>query len=69
MKPVLYIIIIALFFSACTGNSKREKKELVVFCAASLTDVISEITSEFEKENQVEVKLNLASTGTLARQD
>ena len=45
-----------------------KENELVLFCAASLTDVISEISSEFEKENNVEVKINFASSGTLARQ-
>jgi molybdate transport system substrate-binding protein len=68
MKRVLYTIIIVLLFSGCTQKKKSSENELVVFCAASLTDVISELTSAFEKENHVQVKMNLASSGALARQ-
>lgn len=68
MKTGLYIIIIVLLFSACSQKKEHNKKEITVFCAASLTDVIREISKEFQKEYDVEVKLNLASSGTLARQ-
>ena len=69
MKKALYIIIcIGLFFSSCSNKTKDESKSITVFCAASLTDVVSEITSKFEKEKKVVVKLNFASSGTLARQ-
>lgn len=68
MKKAGYIFILGLFLLACNQNKTNNNSEIVVFCAASLTDVISEITTEFEKENGVTVKLNLASSGTLARQ-
>jgi molybdate transport system substrate-binding protein len=68
MKTGIYIIIIVFLFSGCAHKQKPNDNGLVLFCAASLTDVISEITSEFEKENNVQVKLNPASSGTLARQ-
>jgi molybdate transport system substrate-binding protein len=69
MKKVLYILIcIGLFFSSCYNQAKDENKSITIFCAASLTDVISEIVSDFEEKEQIEVKLNLASSGTLARQ-
>lgn len=68
MKLVLYFILTIVLFSACSPKSKTGKKEIVVFCAASLTEVVSEISSEFEKKNQADVKINLASSGTLARQ-
>ncbi|HKL32633.1 MAG TPA: molybdate ABC transporter substrate-binding protein [Tangfeifania sp.] len=68
MKIFRYIFLLTVLIPACNNNRGNEKNELVLFCAASLTDVISEITSDFEKENNVEVKLNLASSGTLARQ-
>ena len=69
MKKVLYIIIcIGLFFSSCANKTKDESKSITIFCAASLTDVISEIVAGFEEKEQIEVKLNLASSGTLARQ-
>ncbi len=68
MKNGVYILIVSLLVFGCKSVKKDKNSELVVFCAASLTDVISDITSEFEKENKVQVKLNLASSGTLARQ-
>ena len=67
MKTGLYIVLV-LLCSACSQKKSNNENELTVFCAASLTDVISEITSEFKKENNIQVKLNLASSGTLARQ-
>ncbi|MCG6190355.1 molybdate ABC transporter substrate-binding protein [Maribellus maritimus] len=68
MKYYIYIIVVTFLFVGCVSKKKDAKSELVLFCAASLTDVISEITFEFEKENNVEVKINFASSGTLARQ-
>ncbi len=55
-------------FSGCVQHKKSTENEILVFCAASLTDVISEVTDNFEEENGLNVKLNLASSGTLARQ-
>lgn len=63
-----YIVLIIVLLSACAPKKTKENKELLVFCAASLTGVISEIVSNFENEQNVTVKLNLASSGTLARQ-
>ncbi len=40
----------------------------MVFCAASLTNVITELKDSFMLHNTATVKLNLASSGTLARQ-
>ncbi|MFW5831455.1 MAG: molybdate ABC transporter substrate-binding protein [Prolixibacteraceae bacterium] len=67
-RTVPYIIVLILFFLACVRKKNNAESELVVFCAASLTDVVAEITSEYEKENDVQVNLNVASSGTLARQ-
>ncbi|MFW6259636.1 MAG: molybdate ABC transporter substrate-binding protein, partial [Tangfeifania sp.] len=63
-----YILLLAIFFPACNSGREKNKDELVVFCAASLTDVIAEITDDFEGDSGTEVKLNFASSGTLARQ-
>lgn len=69
MKRIaLYIIVLGLFFPECAHQKKSSDYKLVVFCAASLTDVISEITNDFEQEFNADVKLNIASSGTLARQ-
>lgn len=75
-------ILTALFFilllSSCeTGKQKKAKANneaskiqhpIMVFAAASLTDVLSEIIDSFEVKYHMEVKTNMASSGTLARQ-
>lgn len=68
MKIFHYILPIVIFLTACNTDREKEKTDLVVFCAASLTDVISEIANDFENTFETDVKLNLASSGTLARQ-
>lgn len=68
MKQGFSVIFIFLFFFGCSSGNKSGEHTVTVFCASSLTDVISEITASFEKENHIQVKLNLASSGTLARQ-
>lgn len=65
-KPILYIIALAFVFSCTTSKNKQPK--ILIFCAASLTNVVSEISEEFENKYQVDVQLNFASSGTLARQ-
>ena len=49
-------------------NKVKPKQQVMVFAAASLTDVMAEIVDSFEVSHNVKVKLNLASSGTLARQ-
>ncbi len=51
-----------------TKNMSGEKQSIMIFSAASLTDVLSEIVDSFEVRNNIKVKTNLASSGTLARQ-
>ncbi|MFV0592374.1 MAG: molybdate ABC transporter substrate-binding protein [Draconibacterium sp.] len=65
--PVIYLIIL-LLLAGCGPRKPAGKQELLVFCAASLTDVVSDLSATFEKDTQTKVKLNLASSGTLARQ-
>lgn len=47
-----------------TGNEKT----VMVFAAASLLDVLTEIADSFEQNTGIRVKTNMASSGTLARQ-
>jgi len=68
MKKSILVILILSFFFSCVQKKTNDKNEVLVYCAASLTDVVSEITSDFESETKSTVKLNLASSGTLARQ-
>ena len=63
---VLYLIA-SFFLVACVSKEKKEN-QITLFAAASLTDVISEIAQEYTLKTNVEVRLNFASSGILARQ-
>lgn len=66
---LIIIILIGLLFTKCKKESTEIKQEpLLVYAAASLTDVITEIRDSFEVDYGIEINLNLASSGTLARQ-
>lgn len=67
MRPILYIAILFLL-CACGTQNKTQNPKVLIFCAASLTNVVSEIAEEFEAKHDVDVQLNFASSGTLARQ-
>lgn len=68
LKTGILILLATLLFS-CSGKKKQvEKQELFVFAAASLSDVISEIADSFKVDKNIEIKLNVAASGTLARQ-
>ncbi len=62
-----------LLYSCGTGKKTETGDEaavqsIMVFSAASLTDVLSELVDTFQVKYNVEVKTNMASSGTLARQ-
>lgn len=54
--------------ASCHFSVSEKHKQVIVFCAASLTDVLTGLKSAFEESNNADIKLNLASSGTLARQ-
>lgn len=58
-------LLLATLAASCGGG---EPDEVRVFAASSLTEVMQTIAADFEKETGVKVKLNLASSSTLARQ-
>lgn len=60
-------LIASIMVTSCSNN-KNSDNQISVFCAASLTNVIEEIKSEWEKTHDQKVILNVASSGTLARQ-
>lgn len=65
---LIYFFLFILLLSSCQSNSDENKATVTVFCAAGLADVITELSDSFEAKNQVDIKINLASSGTLARQ-
>lgn len=82
MKKISFtlLLIVALFLVACSNenatNTTNEKSlsedatptKLTISAAVSLTDALEEIQSLYEKENNVELIVNLGGSGTLAQQ-
>lgn len=70
-KSVFIYLTFCLLF-CCNYNEKThdsaEVESIMVFAAASLADVISEVADSFEIKYNVSVQVNLASSGVLARQ-
>ncbi|MDQ2179096.1 molybdate ABC transporter substrate-binding protein [Marinifilum sp. D714] len=67
MKKTVIIIILSMFVFSCS-NRKNRKNEITLFAASSVTNVAQEISRNFEKETGIKIKLNIASSGILARQ-
>ncbi|PWE00957.1 molybdate ABC transporter substrate-binding protein [Marinilabilia rubra] len=71
-KNLSGLMVIFVLLSACSNPSGEKisapQEELTVFVAASLTDVITVLADSIEKDLNTKLKLNLASSGTLARQ-
>lgn len=68
MRLLSSLIIVLVLFSCSNSKKKKREKELTVFAAASLADVIIEISDSFRLEHEIKVQLNIAGSGTLARQ-
>jgi len=73
----LAVIIALTFFFSCNTRKNKDKQStkkseteqpIMIFAAASLTDVLTEIVDSFEVKYNVKTQINLASSGTLARQ-
>ena len=69
-RPVLATAALALLLGACGPSAAGPdgEGELVVFAAASLTDVLVELGDRFEQVTGVAVRRNLAGTQTLVTQ-
>jgi molybdate transport system substrate-binding protein len=60
--------LLALIAVTSAPAADRKKPELLVFAAASLTDVLGEISQAFDRQAGVSVKLSFAASSVLARQ-
>lgn len=67
MKKIILLSFISLFICSCAGKQKKQN-QLIVFAASSMTNVVQEISDDFKNETGIRVKLNIASSGILARQ-
>lgn len=78
LGSIVFTTAISILFSCGTGANKSnevatnpdnpEEDQIMVFAAASLTDVLTELIDSFEVKYKVTVRVNMASSGTLARQ-
>lgn len=69
IRKLLIILFIYIGLFSCNfSKSKTNRRTVNVYCAASLTNVLNELEIEFEKNNDADIRLNIASSGTLARQ-
>lgn len=59
-------MLACLILGACSGSNA--KKDLQVFCAAGLTEVMTAMADSFTAETGLKVSTNFASSGTQARQ-
>ena len=64
----IYIYLGILLLVSYQCRSDKDETSIAVSCASGLADVITEISDSFTIENNTQVKINLASSGTLARQ-
>ncbi|WP_321316093.1 molybdate ABC transporter substrate-binding protein [Labilibaculum sp.] len=60
-------LLLFVFLLSCSPHNKSTNS-ISVFAATSVTDVMNEIAQEFKKETGINVRLNFASSGILARQ-
>ncbi|MBD2791614.1 molybdate ABC transporter substrate-binding protein [Xenorhabdus szentirmaii] len=67
MKKKVNQLLIGAVVSLVVGNAWAENK-VVVFAAASLTNALDEIATQYKKEKQGRIIASYASSSTLARQ-
>lgn len=58
----------AAFSFAVAGNVLADEGKITVFAAASLTNAMQDIATQYKKEKGVDVVSSFASSSTLARQ-
>jgi molybdate transport system substrate-binding protein len=61
-------VLLALIAATSAPAADEKRPELLVFAAASLTNVLSELSQAFGSQADVRVKLSFASSSVLARQ-
>lgn len=68
MMKLFLLACLALAGISRANAQEQEKPEVLVFAAASLTNVLGELSGEWQKESRVTVKLSFAASSALARQ-
>lgn len=69
MKKFLILIFMGIMFFSSFAYGKGEKTEITVSAAASLKEVMKELTDKFQNENKnIKVNINLGGSGALKNQ-
>ncbi|MDO4746145.1 MAG: molybdate ABC transporter substrate-binding protein [Bacillota bacterium] len=73
MKKVIYtalsvLMITSILLMAGCGNDTKEKTEITILAAASLTDALNEVITEYEKDSSCTVTASYAGSGDLMQQ-
>ncbi|WP_339250165.1 molybdate ABC transporter substrate-binding protein [Sporosarcina sp. FSL W8-0480] len=72
MKKTIYRLLLVLFIAtltSCSNSEEKNKPEIMISAAVSLTDVLNELKEAYETENKnVRLTFNLGSSGKLANQ-
>ena len=63
-----FFIALALVASACGSNDPAASDSITVFAAASLTEAFTQIASDFEEQEAIEVRLSFGPSDGLATQ-
>lgn len=62
------VCVAALALAGTAGAQEQKKPELLVFAAASMTNVLGELSGEWQKASGQKIKLSFAASSVLARQ-
>jgi molybdate transport system substrate-binding protein len=68
MKKLLASWTVLWALALCASAQAVEPQPIVVFAAASLTNVLQDLGDEFTKDTSIPVKFSFAASSTLARQ-
>jgi molybdate transport system substrate-binding protein len=68
MRSRLFLLVLAALLPISVQAQDTPRREIVVFGAASLTDVLGEIAAAFTRDTGIAVKTSFAASSALARQ-
>lgn len=65
---LIFAIPLAVFISCQSGVKSSSESTITVFCAAGISPAINEFIQTYNVSNSNKIRLNIGSSGTLARQ-
>ncbi|MCA0984921.1 molybdate ABC transporter substrate-binding protein [Halobacillus yeomjeoni] len=67
-RPTIVLYFTTLLFGLTSCSNVDDTSPLTISAASSLTDVLSEIADEYERENNESIEINFSSSGKIAQQ-